>query len=72
MRMLEIAALGLVGGQSLEFEPGGYHLMLYEPDFGDAATLVLRFYLGDGAVVRARAALRPPEAVRPGRGSRGR
>ena len=72
VRMLPVAALGLLAGQSLEFVPGGYHLMLYGPRFGGGDAVELRFYLDDGAVLRVSAALRAPgaapESAAPGHG----
>lgn len=54
-RMVKLAELTIPPGSSVEFAPGGKHLMLMGPR-GDLGTVSLEFYSGDTVVLRIEAA----------------
>ncbi|HEV2110364.1 MAG TPA: copper chaperone PCu(A)C [Gammaproteobacteria bacterium] len=62
--MQEIARIDLPARGSVEFKPGGYHLMLMQPKknlfAGDTVTLMLKFSDGSGLAILAPVRRDPP------------
>jgi copper(I)-binding protein len=49
-RMLPLDTVAIPGGESVQFRPGGKHLMLMRPT-GDTGSATLEFYFGDALLL---------------------